>query len=132
MDVSGGISDPSGDPPPVVCVTTTLNVHVAVRAWASRAVHVSAVVPMANVDPDAGRQLAVTGAVPPPVFGAGKSTITGPGADTAWLLGQVMVGGGDAATVVKDQIGPGVVPLGSMDRHCQKCFVEAGNGFGGV
>ena len=47
---------------PLVSWTTIWNVRVAVFAFVSVAVHVTVVVPIANVDPEAGTQ--VTGRVP--------------------------------------------------------------------
>jgi hypothetical protein len=51
-------------------LTVTLKEHVAARAIASFAVHVTVVVPDANELPEAGVQLDVTGGVPPATVGA--------------------------------------------------------------
>jgi len=57
-------------------VTTTLVLHVAMVPTASRAVQSTFVEPTGKSDPDAGEQLALTGATPPEAVGL-NVTVTG-------------------------------------------------------
>ena len=84
--------------------TVTADPQDAVSLLASTAVQVMLVVPTGNIDPDAGEQLAETGAVPPETVGA-KVTATGtPVADVAVGAGQRIVGGGTAAYVTTTDV----------------------------
>ena len=88
----------------------TVNVHVAVFAAASVAVHVTVVVPTGKDEPEAGTHAVVTPGQLSPAVGAAYVTVAAhvPGALLAvTLAGQVIVGGCVSLTVtVKVHIAP--------------------------
>jgi hypothetical protein len=80
--------------------TTTAELHEAVRSRESVTVQVNGVLPIGNIVPDAGEQLAVTGAAPPVTVGL-KFTATGlPSDDEPVATGQMIDGRGATPVAV--------------------------------
>jgi hypothetical protein len=103
---SVGTPDSAGDEPPLP-VTITDVAQESTCCCASVAVHVTAVLPIGNADPDVGWQLAITGATPPVTVGL-RVTFTGlplcemTGAMSGQEIasGAAMIAGGGAAVTV--------------------------------
>ena len=96
-----------------VSLTVTVKVHVPVFIAASVAVHVTVVVPMANVEPDAGTHATVAPGQLSAAVGVVKVTTAehcpAP-AGVVMFAGHVSVGACVSLTViVKEQVGPAVV-----------------------
>jgi len=76
---------------PMVCDFTATDVwHTALRLIASVAVQLTVVVPMGNVDPDAGVHATDTGGVPP--VGVGAANVTGSDVDPTGTVAVVLAG----------------------------------------